>query len=344
MIGYKETFTEDVFDFKYKGNNNTSYPQEIILLCENKKSRVSGTLNNGIKTSAKAEWKDMMGGGIMSLGGSLVETGNNFVQWANAESIQQPWMNRKMWVTTRPLTFKFSISFVEIDDAIKDVVQPCIALLSFVYPREAGTSENDENGNAQGKAKTMLTVLNELTGEKSKGNDGKYRYQKNSGLIPEKGLVGKMLNSLAIYAIPGPGLRFGSSSATARQKGDNVTIIVGNMLCLTACYIDSVDIEFHNVLNNNGYPIGAKADVSVTSMDSCYTNSSGNFLISGFSDSANRLASFLDQFSKTANDLVRGVVSTAESIIGFYKPSAENDSKAKEIQKNRTELKLKDKE
>ena len=346
MIGFKEVFTEDVFDFKYSGQsgNSTSYPQEIVLWCPNKRARVSGTLNNGIKVQGKAEWKDMMGGGIMSLAGSLVDTANNVLQWTNAESVQQPWMNRKMWVTSKPLTFQFSISFVEIENALKDVVQPCLALLSFVYPRQGGLK--DEKGSEEatrlaGKEVNVYEVDTLWNKISNRSADGKYSSVDVGGMFSIDGtsLVGTTLNTIAMYHIPGPGLRHGTKSGTGDKGGDAVNIVVGNLLCLESCYIESVDIEFHNVLNASGYPIAGKANLTVTSADNSYCTTDGNFLLSNFKDSSQRLADFLDKFGQTTEDLKNDIIGVTKSVIGFWKPTNESDANAKQIQNNVTDKK-----
>lgn len=306
-------YNEDIYDGTGGGKFNEagkwekgdkSIPQEVVITCANKKGRVSGILNGGVKLNGQAQWEEMMGGGIMSLGGSLVETGNNLLQFVKGSSIQQPWMNRKMWKSTKPFSFDIPLSFVATTDPLNDVVRPCLALLSFCYPREL--KYKDDNGNMQ--------------------SVDSYQALKSAGLVDKNGgnsfggsLTGTALQTLALYNIPGPGLRYGTQNATPQDQGDPVTVVVGRMFAFGACYLESVNVEFSQSMDYDGLPIAASVNVKATVMDAACCSYDGNFLIQEFYGSSEKLGAFLDKFQETASNLVDNMTNIVEKGIGFYK-------------------------
>ena len=264
-------------------NKSSVAPQEVVIICKNKNGRVSGILNSGVKINGHAEWTEMFGGGIMSLGGSLIETGNNFLQFTGGSSIQQPWMNRKMWKTTKPFSFDIPMSFVATTNPADDVVRPCMALLSFIFPRDLGTN---------------------VTNDKIVGGGD---------------IFGTALNSLRLYNIPGPSLRYGTKSASPDDQGDPVEIVIGRLFAFGACYLEDVSIEFSQSLDSYGYPLAANVTVKATVMDSATCTTDGNFLIQEFYSSSESLGACLDQINNTSKQLAKDMIAIAKSGIGWYK-------------------------
>lgn len=277
--------------------NKPSSPQEVVITCPHKNGRVSGILNGGVKLNAQAEWTEMMGGGIMSLGGSLIETGNNLLQFVKGSSIQQPWMNRKMWKSTKPFSFEIPLSFVATTDPINDVVRPAMALISFTYPRELST-----NGGSQANAYNALHEAG---------------FDRNGSM--KQSLVGTAMQTLNLYNIPGPALRYGTKSAKGDDEGDPVSIVIGKMFAFGACYLENVNVEFSQSVDNDGFPIAVNINVKATVMDAACCQTDGDFLIQEFYGSSEALGQFIDQFGKTTSDLVENIQTVVEKGIGFYK-------------------------
>lgn len=292
-------YNEDEFNITDQLTSEEKFaPQEVVITCPHKNGRVCGILNTGVSLDGKAEWTEMMGGGIMSLGGNVVETGNNLLQFVRASSIQQPWMNRKMWKTTKPFSFSFELAFVAQDDALNDVVRPTMALMSFLFPRELSTKDGNDA--------SLYTSLDGITGGRfSKG-------------ITKDSLIGTALTSFQYYNIPGPGIRYDGND-TGDEIGDPVTIVIGKMFAFGACYLENVQIQYSQSMNHSGYPIAAKATIRATVMDACTCRTDGNFLIQEFYGSSENLNKFIDKFSETAGELAMDLKDVADKTIGFYK-------------------------
>ena len=279
------------------GSLGTTCPQEVIISCPHKNTRVSGVLKGGVKLDGQAQWTEMMGGGIMSLGGSLIETGNNFLQFVKGSSIQQPWMNRKMWQTTKPFSFDIPMSFVATTDPLQDVLRPIMALYSYICPRELSTSSGDS---------TNVISLLEENGMKVSDS-------------VKQSVMGSALQSLNFYNIPGPALKYGTKSATEDDQGDPVYVVIGKMFAFGACYIENVHIETASSFDFDGFPIAAEVSVKATVMDSCVCQTDGNFMIQEFSNASESMSQCLDAFSQTGSNLAANLANIVEKGIGFYK-------------------------
>lgn len=301
------TYNEDEYNLWGESSGftigeNELAPQEVVITCKHKNGRVSGLLREGVKLDGKAEWTEMFGGGIMSLGGTMVETANNLMQFVKASSIQQPWMNRKMWKTTKPFSFQIPLSFVATTDALNEVVRPAMALMSFIFPRELKTKDGDDA--------SAYTGLNSAT----KGKMGQ--------IFGENGLVGTALTSFQFYNIPGPGIRYDGND-NGDEIGDPVTIVIGKMFAFGACYLESVKIEFSSAMNSEGYPIAATVDLTATVMDACTCQTDGNFLIQEFYGSSENLNAFIDKFQDTTTQLGADFKNIIDKTIGFWKQTGE---------------------
>jgi len=274
-------------------------PQEILIACKNKRRRVCGILNEGIKLSGESKWEEMFGGGITAIGGSLVNMVNKGLQGFRGTSIQQPWMNRKFWNSTKPFSFSFSFNFIEDGNGGKtDVWEPTQALLSFVFPRDLGTGEQIK--------KTL---------DNARGIDTS-RANTDGG----KGLITAGVDAIATeFAIPGPSVRYSpdnksnttissdSGESVGDKGGDAVTLVIGNLFAFGGVYLEKVDVEYSPNMDTYGYPLWAKCTVQATVMDVNYCQTNGDFMISQFANSQGAMSSLLDSIATFGSDVGENV-------------------------------------
>lgn len=290
--------TEDQFVDRVNEKNN---PQEVIIACKNKKRRVCGILNEGIKLSGEAQWEELFGGGITALGGSLINMVNKTSQYTRGTSIQQPWMNRKFWNSTKPFSFSFQMNFIaDLYGGKVDVWEPTQALLSFVFPRQLSTAQ------AISEDLDSSSVINTKQ-RNSKGGQG----------VLAAG-VDTFANE---FAIPGPGIGW-SENATSKGdfgtdnydgNGDAVTLVIGNLFAFGGVYIEKVDVEYSPNMDSSGYPLWAKCTVNVTVMDVNYCNTDGSFMINRFADEQAALSSLVDSVTTLIGDVKSGITNIVKT-------------------------------
>lgn len=290
VYGKPTTFTEDIFSKseQYKNpitydDRSPSYPCEVVIGCPNKDVRIQAPLAGGLKLSSQSEWTEMFGGGIGSVAGGIIGTFDNMLQWSKGTTIQQPWMNRKIYKNTKPFSFSFPLTLITPigGNCIDYVAKPTIALLSLLYPRQ----------------------LNEKGLGDSLGLNG-------------DSVVGAFTNLLNAYAIPGPGLKVTSSGAKQDEKGDYIYILAGNMFNFGMCYLDSVDVEFSETFDQQGIPLAAKVNLKATCQDSVYCDKDGNFNLIQLKNSAENLDKCLDTLEETKQQTLK----TLKDMVGFFNP------------------------
>lgn len=270
-------------------------PCEIIIYCEGKKKMIRSLISAPIKLSGKAEWKEFMSGGISALGGSLISAGNQALQFTLGEGIQQPWMNRKTWVSTKPFSFSIPMKFVAESDAYSEVYEPCLGLMSLVYPRETGV--------------TGAAALNEIN-----QNTGVDLTQKTKS--GGDNMIAAAASAVSLYYIPGPSVKYGAGDDS--QNGDNVSIMIGNVASFEACYIENVDIEFSNVMSSNGFPISANVTLQVSVMDSSVVKEDGEFTFSQFKSDLYNFSNALNSCTEGVKDVATALVEHVKALGGFY--------------------------
>jgi hypothetical protein len=313
---------EDTFSPKMVINSNVAltgdapqYPQNVIIRCKNKNVRISTPLSGKLKLGSTAEWEEMFGGGMSSVVGGVLGTANNIVQWKSGKTLQQPWMNRKMYKCTKPFTFTLPLSFVtpaelmtssEFNSSADWVVKPCLALLSLLYPRKV----KDKNGDD-------LSVRSILPKNKKNSEGVNYFSSGDGGSI-----IGTFADLFKLYAVPGPSLMsMTNNSKDGSDAGDNVEVSVGNMLCLDSCYVTKVDVEFSESYDLSGCPIAATANVEIVCADAVYCEADGNFIVNKPSNRANELGNFIDACGKTVEHASAGMKNIKDSRIGVFNGS-----------------------
>ena len=303
------------------GNSKAQYPQEVVITCEQKNGRVRAPLSGPLDLNVHANWEPAFGnGGIASMTG-LLGTINGLSMWSIGATIQQPWMNRKTYKSTTPFSFSLPLTFVTIDSAADDVVRPCLALASFLYPRKyinkkaEGTSEQASEETTmwtQGRASNN-PVAEALTHDKIK--DGKVTEKDTSGI------VGSVLNAIELWEIPGPPLV--TKKEGDEHPGDIVDIIIGNMFTLSNCYLEDVQIEFGNSYDRNGYPLYAKATLKVTCADSVVCDRFGNMLVNEIYDATEKIQAVINAVETTTGNLMDNMKSLLGAVKGFWSPTSQ---------------------
>lgn len=324
--------TEDEYSDGIKLSLTSSFnaapsPQEVIIKCQNKNRRVCSYLSSPIKFSGKANWKEMFGGGLGSAVGTGISALNNIAQYFKGVTIQQPWMNKKLYQSTNPISFTLDLNFVAEEDAKADVWDPLVALLSFVYPRllqGSGTFEKTDKVTGVTTKTTYSGDMNAL-GYLGAATGNEYCqkqatiYQtpndsKSSIATNDAGVVAAAANLCKLYSIPGPGLREG--------YGDKVEVIIGKYMAFSDCYVENVDIELGNVMNSDGYPLQGNAKVTVVNSTSNVVKWVGDdyqFFISGFEDSGKEVDEFMKVLGNRASKVAETFSNVTEKLGSFYK-------------------------
>lgn len=273
------------------GAARPTYPQEVIFSCPNKHVRICAPLGGKLKLSSSSEWEEMFGGGIASVAGGAIGTVNNALQWTKGVTLQQPWMNRKIYKNTKPFTFTLPLTFVTPvgKDPIDWVAKPTIALLSLLYPRKGGASLND--------------ITSEAGFNAAEHKDS---------------VAGAIVNMCETYFIPGPSLRATSDTASDNDRGDYVAIMAGNMFNFGLCYINSVDIEYSDGFDPYGIPLAATVNVQATSQDAVYCEPSGEFNVRSLGNNAQNLSDLIDATQRTGKHLMKNISTLFKDTAGFY--------------------------
>ena len=301
-----------------KENGNTNDPQAVSFICQGKHRMVTGLLKKSFSLSAKASWNPVIGGCIMTKPLKTVsDTLNNVLSWSEGKTVQQPWFNRKIYSSTNPLNFNLNVVFYAEDDPIKEVWEPCKALLAFMYPRLAG----DEDDGGKMSNYVMKQLINRL-GEENKSVKVLGKTFQYGEKITKDTIVGAMTNAMKLYTPPGPTVGYDpkNSEIDKENQGDPVTVQIGQLWNLQGCYIESVEINFVNGWSKDGYPLAADVTVSVTLMDSCYTDSNGElFGFTEFGDNAEGIADIVNKTRDKVWELTADGVTMVEKAVGFYK-------------------------
>lgn len=320
------------------GANTAQYPQEVIISCPNKMGRVRASIGGPIQLNVQSQWEPMFGGGIASMANGILGAANQLVEWGLGCTIQQPWMNRKNYKNTMPFTFTLPLNFIAIESARDDVVKPCLALVSFCYPRKYDPSDNEnikkyEQYNSQAHSSTLRpkewfgnsdarlegysakNYLQEFGANNAFSMLGKAAQTITGG--DDSSVANTFLDLFEVWEIPGPSLLTADNSKSS-HKGDVIDIIVGKMFNLGNCYLESVDINFGSSFDKNGYPLSAKVNVKCTCADSVVCSSTGNLLVNQFVDQSQKLGAFMNAASTTASNLVSNVMNIFNLYKGYY--------------------------
>jgi hypothetical protein len=306
-LGSESNYTEDIYSsgnnvgkVVMSGGDHPSYPQEVVLSCPNKNVRISASLGGQLQLSVTAEWEEMFGGGIGAIGGGIIGTANNVLQWTGGKTMQQPWMNRKIYKNTKPFSFTLPLNFVTPagQDPMEWVAKPAVALISLAYPR----------------------IITDSGGKKwSADADELFKGDGSS-------VVSTALRMLTYYAIPGPALMYDSTAKDGEgnlkvsqdDRGDYVNVMIGNLFNLGACYLTNVSLTYSEAFNEFGFPLALKASVQITCADQVVCDKYGNFVVNIPPQNAAGLTEFLDAAGATKDNLKKNVSKLTKSVGSFF--------------------------
>lgn len=285
---------------------NPSEPMEVIIKCPHKRKKVSALINAGISIQATSNWKEIFQGS--SFTGTVRQAMGEItapLSWMKGQSVMQPWMNRKMWESTTPFQVTIPLSFVTTQgDAKSEVYDPCMALLSFAYPREYGVKSNGETGDSASALTGTESIIGKLANfASSKGFSNiaaaATDYQQNIG----DSVLGAALNAFRLYNIPGPSLNTDDSN-----QGDPVSITIGPAFNLGSVYLKDVKIDMSKTIDPTGYPLAANVTLVVEPANACYCNVEGDLVIfNAFKDNT-------DTMNKLIDSLKEGLLVATENI------------------------------
>ena len=319
IMGAPFYHTEDLFysnsplNSPETGQDAVSSPQEICISCKRKRRRVFGYLSEPITMEGSADWKPAFNSGSITAGGIMAKAAETLSHAADngfmlnfGTSFQQPWMQRMNWASSKPFTLNFAFNLISDTDGGVDVMSPAIALMSFLYPRLIKENEVISGGENQSVGQATFAQIKQKL---SKG------WQ--VGPITLGGpntLIGTAADSLNMWHIPGPSIRYGAKdNSGVVDDGDPVAITIGDMFAFGGCYLKTVKLEFSPNTDINGLPTWCKCTMSAQAMDSNYCQPDGTFLLSGFGDSAAAIGAYLDAAKKVTENVVKDTIKIAQT-------------------------------
>lgn len=297
-------------DWEYDDDFTVNSNQSISFSCPNKfKGTITGYLSDGIKLSGQSEWENVSSNQMVNTVYKLIETADTtqqmgFIpvnrngkgattQGSSGISYIQPWASRKFWKGSKPLNLSFNFNLVSFGDGKLDVYDPAVHLLSMCYPRELKDVISAKKAVKNSIIGDALTIDGNLTD--------------SSG----KNLVTSVLDSIKPWAIPGPSLQY---TADNPEKGDAVTVTIGNLFAFGACYVNQVNLEFSPTFDAQGYPLWCKCSVSFEPSESNYVTADGEFNFGKFSDNANGLGSVLNAIAVTGETLIKDFIAHEKAL------------------------------
>jgi len=325
-------------------------PMEVIIKCPHKRKKVSALMSGSVKINGHANWEAAFGGTILAQPMTLVNDVSNLLQWTTGTSVNQPWLNRKIWKSSEPFVVDIPLTFVSVlGDPKGEVYDPCMALLSFLYPRQRSRLEYEEVYNENGE-KLTTTAANMDANRLSMGTAVASGIGKAGSFIKEamndvssqvtqyigsgteaiqtsvtnsNNLVGAALNSFKLYAVPGPSLSYyyGTEDVNA---GDPVMISIGPVFNLGTVYLEDVQIEFSKTLNPLGYPLAAKVNLKARPLNACFCKPGGDLVIfDEFSDVTKDVANVIDKAQKTGEAISTAAKTYVMNFIGIFQDIGE---------------------
>jgi hypothetical protein len=187
-----------------------------------------------------SEWENALG--VIS-DSNVISLVDNIGQKVFGVTINQPFLQRQSWKGNIPLAWKIPIKFVAREDALSDVLNPINKIMSMMVMRDANIN-----------AGKFL--------KKADGTD----YQPSQTEINP--------TDFKVFVIPGP-YPFSTDTTGEKQKGDVVSIKVGNIIEYKLCYITNFSGKLSQQHDVTGQSIVADCTLSFRAIDNLVFGADG---------------------------------------------------------------------
>lgn len=310
-----QLLTEDTYTMPSDSSGITNSNRIVKFICPNKGARVRAIMNNGFDFNVTSQWSPLTEGGLVGLVNSGVNKVNK-ISSSFGVSVSQPWQNRKIYNSTSPLSFTVNFNLMATNDARKEVWEPAMTLISFLYPREIDVKTLDGNENmvlsGLGKAANFVDTMK---------NAGQTVVRKlfNVPQTPDgTSVLDTALNAFKVYSVPGPSLIYRGSS-TELGSGDPVEVFLGQKIALGNCYLENISIKFDDVADEMGYPLSAECSAKIACADNLTVKQNGGFMVSQLSKPNEELSNLIDALGETVQDLVKDGINIFTKTLDSWK-------------------------
>lgn len=229
----------------YEDTYQLTDSHRVKFFCPAKTRLISGALASPISYSVQSNWESWLSNSTGGIGGGaykIVDTIDKLSQAFTGNSINQPWLGRKLWRGTTPLSFQFDVKFVSTGDALSQVWKPALGLTSFLYPRATGDT-SDRKG--------LFSAFN--------------LYK-----VPGPSFFDNASDSSSTDTQ--------NKDVYTKHQGDHVEVYLGKHISFKSCYLEDLKVTFSPSLDANGVPISAVCSVKITAQDSSFVKANGEFL------------------------------------------------------------------
>lgn len=270
LLGVNETMKElplprDIY---------TASEEQIVVISGRCRKTVTAILSDDIAINSSAAWQGFFGD-VGGIGGNL---GKIFraLNTVGGRSLQQPWMTRKQYQSSTPISFTVPMHFAAVRSAKAEVWDPVLALYSYVYPRLISTENGGFFFDSAAIRKNAET------------------YEAFPKALAET--VASLNGAMHEFAVPGP-TPFGDKTA---GNNDPIQLQLGVYGTFTNCYVTNVAGNISHVVDADGYPTSADVTVTVCLQDNCFlVGANGEFAF----QNANDNLSGVTVIAKAINDL-----------------------------------------
>lgn len=296
-------------DINNEGFKTINKERQVVIACKPKKLVVNAPLSDDLSTNITNQWSDYFSGGVIGTSFNLIESFNKATTSWNGTSIHQPYMSRKVWSGTNPLSFDLKFNFIATVDAKTEVFDPICKLAAMATASESNLTEKEQ---------TLLDEVNQIMSEKDESSRIAKVLAKGIHFITElNDLISKK------WDVPGPAII--PSNDNESQCSMPITIYLPAFNVLTNCYIESLSINLSKSVDINGYPLGANVGVKVTRMDATTSYRSKddtyrvNWNYNYENDSLKQISSWVNKIGSVVHNFFDAYDEAAKNILDMTK-------------------------
>lgn len=246
--GGKKTFAFTEYGYLPDGDPVSDVYLARITSIRNKCS-VVGLLQEDISMRVESRWDPFIPAAMLAKGNMLLQMVSEIGGGTGGpKSLVTKAASRRLWVGTTPMTMSLKLKFEAINDAFKDVVEPCRILQSLALPSEP--SETNVAG-----VKGALKEFRDRPGVETGG---------------------ELLKSLPLLSPPGPSPFSWEGILSSRKPinelniasiiegmkgGDRIMLQLGKFLRFDDVIIREVQTSYHIKMDMFGDPISANINI-----------------------------------------------------------------------------------